>query len=228
MGDVFHEYMSKRITEVNLEDFKTKPGPVITISRAAGCFVQTMATDLTIKLNEIQKTKKWNLISKEVLHESAEKLSMHPKKIKSVFKVQDRSLLDDIMHGFLSKDYQLERKVRNTVINVIHRFGIEGYSIIMGRAGSIICSDIDESLHIRIEAPLEWRIKKVMRNRNLTKNEALSFIINTENDRKNFKRSIKGKEVEIDDYDITINQSKFNDQEIIELILCALKFRRII
>lgn len=228
MSDVFHEYMSKRISDVNLEDFKSKPGPVITISRAAGCIVQTLATDLAQRLNEIQKTNKWNLISKEVLHEAAERLSIHPKQIKSIFQLKDRSLFDEIMQAFLSKDYQLERKVRNTVINVIHRFGVEGFSIIMGRAGNIICSDIEDALHIRIDAPLDWRVKKIMRLRNIDKDEALTYIINTDNDRNSFRKSIKGKDVHCDDYDLSINQSKFENDEIIEIILSALKMKKLI
>jgi cytidylate kinase len=228
MNDVFHEYMSKRITDVNFEDFKSKPGPVITISRASGCIVQTLATDLADRLNEIQKINKWNLISKEVLHEAAERLSIHPKQIKTIFQVRDRSLLDEIMQAFLSKDYQLERKVRNTVINVIHKFGVEGFSIIMGRGGNIICSDIEDALHIRIDAPLDWRVKKIMRLRNIDKDEALTYIINTENDRNSFRKSIKGKDVQCDDYDLAINQSKFDNDEIVEIIIAALKMKKII
>ena len=82
MSDVFHEYMSKRISEVNLNSFKSKPGPVITISRVAGCTIQTLITDLCEQLNKLQKENRWQIISKEILHESAEKLSIHPKQIK--------------------------------------------------------------------------------------------------------------------------------------------------
>ncbi|HPR61742.1 MAG TPA: cytidylate kinase-like family protein [Prolixibacteraceae bacterium] len=228
MSDVFHEYMSKRISEVNLDSFKSKPGPVITISRAGGCTIQTLVADLCEQLNNLQNDNRWQIISKEILHESAEKLSIHPKQIKSVFKIKDRSILDDIMQAFLSKDYQLERKVRNTVINVIHRFGIEGFAIIIGRAANIICSDINDSLHIRIDAPLEWRIKKMMRIKTISRDEAINYINETEHDRSNFRHSIKGKEVLCDDFDLTINQSKFSNDEIISIIINALQAKKII
>lgn len=228
MSDVFHEYMSKRISEVNLDTFKAKPGPVITISRAAGCVVQTLASELAERLNANNEDSNWQIISKEILHESAEKLSIHPKQIKTIFKAKDRSILDDIMQAFLSKDYQLERKVRNTVINIIHKFGIEGYAIIIGRAGNIICSDIEDSLHIRIDAPLEWRIKNIMRLRNITKEEALEYITESENDRSNLRKSIKGKVVLSDDFDLTINMSKFDNNEIIEIIINALRLKKIL
>lgn len=228
MSDVFHEYMSKRISEVNLDSFKSKPGPVITISRAGGCVIQSLVTDLCQQLNNLQKENRWQIISKEILHESAEKLSIHPKQIKTIFKIKDRSIIDDIMQAFLSKDYQLERKVRNTVINVIHRFGIEGFAIIIGRAANIICSDIDNSLHIRIDAPFEWRIKNMMHLKTISRDEAITNINETENDRINFRHSIKGREVMCDDFDLTINQSKFNNSEIVDILINALQAKKII
>lgn len=228
MSDIFHEYMSKRLGDVNLDELKIKPGPIVTISRAAGCSSQKLVKDLAKRLNKITGTSKWDYISKEVLHESAQKLQLNPKMIKSIFKVKDRSVFDDVMQAFLSKDYHLERKMRNTVINIVHRFGIEGHKIIVGRAAHIICSDIKDALHVRIDAPLEWKVNKVMRSKNYTKDEATSCIIRTEKDRSNFRKSIRGKAVDSEDFDLTINQARYSNEEIVELIIAALKLKKII
>lgn len=72
MSNIFLEYMSKRISEMNLDDHIVAPGPVITISRAAGCIAEQMAINLAHRLNKLQQTNKWNLISKEILHKTAE------------------------------------------------------------------------------------------------------------------------------------------------------------
>jgi len=228
MSDIFYNYMSKRLGDLELSNLKTKPGPVVTISRLAGCSSQHLAKELAAKLNKICGIEKWSVISKEVLQESAEKLQLEPKKIKTVFKIQDRSVFDDIIQAFLSKDYHLERKMRNTVINVIRRFSIEGYKIILGRGANIICADIENALHVRIIGPLDWRIKKVMTTRNYNREEAMRCIEKTEKDRITFRNSIKGKVVESDDFDLTINQGKYTNPEIIEIIITALQVKKII
>ncbi|HKM93044.1 MAG TPA: cytidylate kinase-like family protein [Prolixibacteraceae bacterium] len=228
MSNIFLEYMSKRISEMNLDDHIVAPGPVITISRAAGCIAEQMAINLAHRLNKLQQTNKWNLISKEILHKTAEKLNIHPKKVELFFKMNNHSLLDGIMLSFLSKDYQLERKVRNTLISVIHRFGAEGHSIIMGRGSSTICSDIENALHVRIDAPLDWRIKKIMKMKNYNRDDAKTYVIDTENDRVGFRKAIKRREVKCNEFDITINKSVFSDNEIIEIIITALKMKKII
>ena len=122
----------------------------------------------------------------------------------------------------------IERKMKNTVIKVIHRFSVEGNKIILGRGANIICADIENSLHIRVVGPLEWRIKRVMKSKKYTKEEALNCILNTEKDRSSFRKSINGKKVGCDDFDLTINQKKYSIKEITEIILAALRIKKMI
>lgn len=228
MKDIFYDYMSKRLGEINIDDIKTSPGPVITISRLAGCTSQKLTKGLAKRLNQTNGKKEWTVLSKEVLHESAQKLQLDPKTIKSIFKTHDRNVMEDILNAFLSKDYQLERKMRNTVINVIRRFAVEGHKIIVGRGANIICSDIQNALHIRLVGPLDWRVNRVMKTKNYTHDYAVKCITDTENNRSNFRKSIKGRKVDFDDYDITFNQSKFNTDEMIEMIVSVLKLKKMI
>ncbi len=227
MSDIFHEYMTKKLGEVDINNQITNPGPVITISRAAGCSTQHLAEELAVKLNEIVVGKNWEVISKEVLHESAEKLKLDPKQIKSIFKSKDHNFLEEIVQTFLSPEYQLEKKMKKTVIKVIHKFAVEGNKIILGRGGNIICHDIEKAMHIRIDAPLEWRAKRLMKTKKLSYEEALDFIKNTERDRSNFRESLKGAKVNSEDFDLTINQSKFSNEEIIDIVVLALQFRKL-
>jgi cytidylate kinase len=228
MSDLLQQYMSKRLEEVSLRDIKTGPGPVVTISRAAGCSSQQLSRALALRLNQISNFKDWQVISKEVLQDSAQQLKLHPTQVKNIFKTKDRNMLEGVIEAFVSHEYQLERKVRNTVISVIHRFAVEGHRIILGRGGNIICSDIEKALHIRVDAPLDWKIDHVVSTKNISKEEALKYIEETERNRANFRKLIKGKQVNCDDFDITINQSKFSQDEMLEIILSALKTKKII
>ena len=228
MNDLFYEYMSKRMNDINLNDSKIHKGPVVTISRAAGCTSRNIVDKLSSILNEISGEEKWEVISKEILHHSAEEMKLHPDKIKAIFEPKSRNILDEIVQTFISEDYQLEKKMIKTVTNVIHRFGVEGYKIIIGRAANYICSDIEKALHVRIDAPLNWRIDKVMKNKDLTKEEALNYINITEKNRANYRKSIKGKKSLCDDFDLIINQASFSQENITDIIMNALKMKNII
>jgi cytidylate kinase len=228
MSEILNDYMSKRLNEINLNDIKTRKGPVVTISRAAGCTSNNVSKQLVVRLNELSDEPKWKVISKEILHDSAVELKLNPDKIKTIFETKSRNMFDEIVQTFISDDYQLEKKMIKTVTNVIHRFGAEGYKIIIGRAGNCICSDIQHSLHIRIDAPLNWRIERVERTKKISKEDALNWIIHTDRDRDNFRKSVKGKKVESDDYDLIINQSSFSEDDISEIIINALKRKKIL
>ncbi len=228
MGDIFNEYLSKRLSEINITGLKKKPGPVITISRVAGCSVQQIAKLLNERLNELSGADKWKVISKEILHDSAEELKLHPDKVKTIFKAPNRNIFDNIIQAFISSDYNLEYKMRRTVINTIHRFAVEGHKIIIGRGSNIICSDIEDSLYVRINASLDWRIKRVVHEKNMTRQEAEEFIKQIEKDRAGFRKSIKGNKVKSEDYDLVINQEKFKNEAIVELIISAIKLKNIV
>lgn len=228
MNDIFHEYMSKRLNNIDLSKIKNRPGPVITISRAAGCSCSRMAHKLTEKINSIDSTSNWEIISKEILHESAEKLKMHPEEVKKIFEVKDKGFFDDIMQAFLSRDYYFERKTIKTIKDVIFNFAVEGHKVFVGRGAFIICNNIPNSLHIRITAPLDWRINKVMIAKNVKKPEANEIIKTIETNRHNYLAALKGSPFDHEDFDLTINQSKFNSDQIIEIILQAIKDKDII
>ena len=228
MSDIFHEYMSKRIKDISISNPFENPGPVVTFSRAAGCSVKNITQILQKKLNSISKQPEWEIISKEVLHESAERLNLDHETVQTIFNLSDRSLLDDIVNAFISRDYHLERKMLNTVVNVIYSFGIEGYKIIVGRGSNTICSSIEKSLHVRIDAPLEWRIQSLMQSRNLSHDKARSFINHLEANRRNYRQMIKGKDSKDNEFDVIYNKIKFSDEEIVEMIIDAMKIIKIV
>ena len=63
MANILLDYMSKRAEKFKIK--KTETGPVITISRDYGCFATEIARQITIVLNENNKTN-WKFITKEI------------------------------------------------------------------------------------------------------------------------------------------------------------------
>jgi cytidylate kinase len=228
MEDLLYKYMTQRYSEANSDIFGNSNGPVLTISRSAGCSTTHLVNELISKLNEISKDHKWEVISKDILRQSAEELKMHPDKLKKIFETKNRSIFDEVVQAFISGDYQLEKRMIKTVVNVIHGFGLKGHKIIVGRAANIICSDISKSLHVKIDAPLQWKIEKVEKNKGFSKEEAINYINQTDKNREYFRKSIKSDYETINLWDLTINQAAFSTNEIVTIIIAAMKMKNVI
>lgn len=228
MEDLLYKYMTQRYSEANPDKQGNTNGPVVTISRAGGCTTNHLVEELIAKLNENSKDRQWEVVSKEILHQSAEELKMQPNKLKKIFEPTNRTLFDEVVQAFISGDYQLEKRMIKTVVSVIHSFGIKGYKIIVGRAANIICSDIERSLHIKLDAPLNWKIERIQKSKNLTREEAVNYINQTEKNRENFRKSVKSDYGNANVWDLTINQAIFSNSQIVSIIIEAMKNKKLI
>jgi cytidylate kinase len=220
MSNLLLSYLNNRILES--EDDKKKkdsiPGPVITISREVGCNGVKLSNLIASRLNAKNPKSTWNVISKEVFYQSAKELKMHPDEVRKNLHQTEKFTFEDILKAFSDKNYKTDKTIRKTMKRVIHQIANDGYCIIVGRAGHIIASNIKASLHIRLVAPLEYRIKTIMHNNNLNKEEATQFIEKVEKERLQFRRSIFKDDPAHEIFDIILNRAAFSDEEIIELI----------
>jgi len=213
-------YLNKRLHQSDPKYLSTnaQPGPVVCISREVGCGGINIARLLATEFDKQSICKKWKVLSKEILEESARELDMEPNKLRSLLKEGDRSFFDDVLNAFSEKRYKSERKISKTLVDLISTFANDGYCIIVGRAGHIIARDIEKSLLVRLTAPLEWRTKQIMEKNKLNHAEAIHFIEKTEKERYNLRKHIAGDHGIEDEFDLTINLSRMKVQEVISLI----------
>ncbi len=223
-------YLNKRLHQNDLkyQSHSKEPGPVICISREVGCGGVNIARLLAAELDKQSLCKKWRVLSKEILEESARELDMDPNKLRSILKDGDRGMFDDILNAFSDKRFKSERKISKTLIDLITSFANDGYCIIVGRAGHIITQDIKQSLLVRLTAPLKWRVRQIMEKNHLNLREANDFIEKTEKERQNLRKHIAGDRGSEDEFDLTINLSRMSIQEVITLIYSAAKDRGMI
>lgn len=225
------KYMSNRLQE----EYGTsgQPGPVITISRLYGCPAKKVAKRLVEELTEKMLVKgykniQWKMITKEIMSESAKELNVDPSKIKYVFDYEQKGIIDDILSSHLSKYYKSDRRIRSTVAKVIRNIACEGFAVIVGRGGVATTHDIAQSLHINLEAPLEWRGLRVSEKHNLSIEEAEKYAKDTDKKRKQFRDSFEGKNSDYTQFDITFNCMTLSVEEIVKIILKAVSVRKLI
>ena len=216
-------YLNKRLheKEAKYQSANTQNGPVICISREVGCGGVNFARLLAAELDKQYLSKKWRVISKEILEESARELDMDTNKLRNYLKEGERTMFDDILNAFSEKRFKSDRKISKTLIDLITSFASDGFCIIVGRAGHIITRDIEKSLLIKLTAPLDWRIKQIMEKNNLNLRLAIDFIEKTEKERENFRKHLAGYTMKPDEFDLTINLSRVSVEEAISIIRLA-------
>lgn len=221
--------LSTYLTDWYKEDLSQNifPGPVITISRELGCPAKKTAACLTEHLNTIKKgqLKKhpWRWISKEILQESARELQVDSSQIQHVFDYKSRGVLEDLLLAQSKDYYKSDLKIRTTIAKVIRKFANEGNAVIVGRGGVAITRDIPKSLHVFLEAPLEWRTLRVAEKYDYTIEQARSHAQNIDKKRGHFRDYFQGKGTDYTRFDIKLNCMTLERKEIIDIIAGALK-----
>jgi cytidylate kinase len=220
------KYAHDRVKEK--ESKKTSPGPVVTLSRELGCPAKILAKELVEAINKIIGEKKWGWISKEILEESARELNVHPSEIKHVFDYKKKGVFDEILAAQSKKYYRSEKKIRKSISNVIKSIATEGYVIIVGRGGAAITKSIPDSLHIRLQAPIEWRANAVSKRFDISNEEAKKFCVDYDRKRKQFLDYYWGNPSDHTIFDIIYNYSSMSREEILESIIQIMKMKKII
>ena len=223
-------YMSERLKNEVIKE--KEPGPVITISREFGCpakkIAEKLAESLTRKMYVKGTNIVWKYITKEIMSESARELDLDPSKIQYVFEYERKGLIDDILAAQSTKYYKSDRRIRNTIGRVVRNMSCEGYVVIVGRGGVAITRDIPKSLHVNLEAPLEWRVLRASAKFNMEPEEAERYTLDIDRKRKQFRDYYEGKNTDYTRFDLVFNCMTLSIDEIVNIIIKAAEVRKLI
>lgn len=207
---------------------KTSPGPVITLSREFGCPAKILAREFVETLNKRIIKNKWGWVSKEILEKAAKELDVKTSEIKYVFNYEEKGIFDQILAAQAKKYYQSDKKIRKSISNVIKAIATEGYVVIVGRGGAAIAKNIPNSLHIKLQAPIEWRAKSVSEKHNISIEEAKKICIDYDKKRKQFLDYYWRKPSDTTLFDVIYNCSRMGREEIVESVILLLEMKKII
>ena len=224
MENRLFEYMNRRIGgDIVSATAVKEEGPVITISRQTGCGASSIAWAICDELNKRKSQAKsegnWGFINREILQKSAEELNLDPIALKQVISDTDRGIMDQIVSALSSHSHKSDQKILKTVHDVIRQFGNKGNVIIVGRGGANICGDIKRSLHVRIEAPEDWRISEIARRLNFSKAFASEYVRKHDAERELLVTKLYGHKPDFSAYDIKINRSRFSEKDLVDAIV---------
>lgn len=226
--------LSKYLTQRYIESLSKQEfeGPVITIARESACPAKKIASRLVTRLDAVKgsKAKKipWKWIDKEILSESARELDLDPADIEYVFKFEKKNFFDDILNSQSRKYYKSDRQIRKTIEKVVRNIASEGNVIIIGRGGVAITREMERSLHIMLEAPLEWRAARNSQKYCMTEKESVRFSLDVDKKRREFRDYFHGEGTDYTRFDVRYNCMTLSVDEIADNIINLMEQRNFI
>ena len=181
---------------------KQAAGPCITISRKFGCQAYPIAKVLEKRLNERGNPEEpWIVLDRELLQKIAEE--------SGISQVNNKEKMNPLFHSLVSKfrgkSYIEPFEVYSYIKEAVQYFAKSGNSIIIGRGGAIFAHDFPNCIHIRLIAPLEFRIKKIMNTLNMDEIQARKHVEKGQNER--------------DEFIFSFDQTSLEDPALFHLIL---------
>ncbi|MCX6242635.1 MAG: cytidylate kinase-like family protein [Bacteroidetes bacterium] len=228
MENLLLKYMGKGLTEESPMVSLSKP--IVTISREFGCPSKLIAQMLTDALNKRQGENsriKWKFINKEVLESAAKELQLNPADVKYLFNAGEKGLLEDFVVSF-SPSYVSNLKVKHTLIKVVNTIAQAGHVVLVGRGSAAILQGKPGSLHVRLQAPVDWRVGFVSGSRNVNAEEAKRMIDATDKKRSALFELILGKKPDAYIFDVVFNCSTLSKQQIVQGVLGMMETREMI
>jgi cytidylate kinase len=161
---------------------------------------------------------------------AAVELETHPNRIKNVFLGDPKQSIHEVSTAFSNaKVYDAEdQQVIDTVKSIIRSIAEDGHYIIVGRAASVIAQDIPKRLSVKLQAPLEWRINRIMQISNLSWADAQAYVFEVDRQRDLFVEHVAGRELENTDFDLIFNYATMPDDHIVDVMANVLKNKKII
>ncbi len=214
-------YLSQRYRQE--QERKETIGPFITLSRETGCNASGLARTLVREFRK--RGENWHFVNKEVMEQAARKLQLDQTKLEFKLELEHKTHLDEIVWAFGEKHYKNDKKIRDTISQVIKHYAYNGRIIVVGRAGVSILSGMENGLHVRLEAPFEWRVKALAKRRLISEEEAAEYIVETDKKRKALLEQFAGKPFADIYFDLRINCETFSQKQQIELIEKAMEMK---
>lgn len=212
------------------------PGPVVTISRQAGCSAKRIAIKLSKILtgysymSDTKTDAEWKWVDKNLFEDVIKNMVSEIEKngydnTGEALKILSRAakvFSDETLYD-ITDEVMLE-----TFKGVICRLAFKGRVIIINPSAGIILKSVPNKLNIRLEAPIEWRINRIMQLKELTQVESIEFVKEMDRKRELFIEKIIGRNTENDDFDVIFNYASMQDDEIIDAVVNILKNKKII
>jgi cytidylate kinase len=195
------------------------PGPVITISRMAGCCARDLAQDLAERFG----VQVWG---RELVDEIARDRGLR----REVVEQLDQGLVSNVdawVRGILENRLFMKDDYVESLARIVKTLAETGGAVIVGRGAGFILGDRAD-LRLRLVAGDRHRLAVLRQRRGLDLDEARALMTRTDEARAAFVRSYFG--ADVDDhrhYDLVINTERLGAGMMVEICEALVRSRRL-
>jgi cytidylate kinase len=215
-----HSYEEER-----LKKRRQNPGPIITISRETGIGAVAICEKLTEYFNQraIEYYNDWTYFDRGLMEKVMEDHHL-PDHFKNFLAEEQSATVDSWfseMIGIVPSKLSVVRKTTQTILKLAEF----GNSILVGRGATIITSKFPNAFHVRLVAPLNYRIENALKLYDFDRKTTTEFIKQEDEARKNyvakyFHRNIEDPLL----YHTIVNTYRLSFDEIAEMLgHCVIK-----
>jgi cytidylate kinase len=215
------------IAALEEREIRARPHPFVTISRQAGAGGHTLADallDVFSRQDDTALFAEWQVFDQK-LCEIVASDPMFSHSMDSLVTEEYRTTINDFFHQVLRSTVEQDI-VMSRVFRVVRSLASIGKAIIVGRAGSQVTKGMELGVRLRIVAPLDVRIQRMMERSGLNERRARDEVRRLDAHR---ARLLKNHfRVDIDDptgYDAVWNTSGVSVEEIAEAVAAILRRR---
>ncbi len=199
--------------------------PCITISREFGCEAIVVSKLLSEKLSSEEYP--WVIFHRQLLFDILDQEGIK-KDLEAAINSRFRGMIHQYIEQLLTHkptDVEVYKKMAETIRILCAR----GRSIIIGSGAAILTSDMQNTLHVRLQADMEFKIGHVSNHLKISRKEARKHIEEQDQQREQFIYNFTHKDVhDPHHYHLVIDNSKFNAEQIVELIYRSLVLRKLL
>ncbi|MDA8403536.1 MAG: cytidylate kinase-like family protein [Desulfobacteraceae bacterium] len=188
---------------------------VITVSRESGSGGTLMAAKLA-------KDMGFDLFHREVIQEMAESAHISARIVETLDE-KGLSVLENSIAAMIRDRHLWPDEFMRHLLKVVGTIGKHGRAVIVGRGAQYILP-FDETLKVRVIAPLALRIYNVSHELGIEEGEAERMILKTDADRRSFSRKYFYADVTDPlQYDLIINTARVTVDAGVEIVKSALR-----
>lgn len=183
---------------------------VITISRQLGSGGDEIAAELAARLS-------WRCLSRQIIEQAARSSGSGEAALAE---------LDELGFLGLRPSPAVRRAYIEAVEAIIHREAKAGDVIIVGRGGQVVLQHLPQVFHVKIIAPPEYRVNRLMKNEGISEDAAVNRIVASDRTRSEYLRQEFGVDwLDPMLYDLVINIRSLDTSWAVDLILNAIEKR---
>jgi hypothetical protein len=204
-----------------------KPRLFVTVSRQPGIDAGALCRPLAQMLNEHTEDK-WSVWDRELLVKVSTEEHV-PREILQKLEETPLTWLDEVLQGFSYGGPPLEPgelQADRCVIVAIRALAQAGHAIIVGRGGVFAAGDFPGGIHVRLVAPLEYRIQQVAAAHNMSPHQAAHYIRDAQKSQtKHLHQYWPNRVIEPETFAMTLNAAQLSADEMAQCVLAIIHRR---